>query len=150
MTAGFFSHRTPSFRDAPLGASPESILPIEVMIPGSLVSPRPGMTNFFARLPLSQEALWIDVDLELEIAFSLWAGGKPLPQILRQIDAARRLHQQTETIAALDHRERGFGGSQHLDPLVDRRDRGQPARKAFRGGSIACGDDQAREPAEQR
>src|SRR6266403_371577 len=95
----------------------------------------------------SQKALWID--LELEIAFGLRAGGKPLAQILRQIDAARRLHQQAEPIAALDHRKRGFGGSQHLDPLVDRRDRGQPARKAFRGGPIARRDDQAGEPAER-
>src|SRR5260221_14555702 len=110
------------------------------------------MTNYFCPSPRlsSKKVLRIDVDLELEIAFGLWAGGKPLPQILRQIDAARRLHQQTEAIAALDHRKRGFSGSQHLDPLVDRRNRAQPARKAFRGGSIACGDDQAGQPAERR
>src|SRR5260370_21921152 len=74
--------------------------------------------------PSLQKALRVDVDLELEIAFGLRTGGEPLAQIFRQIDAACRLHQQPETITALDHRERGFGRSQYLDPLVDRRDRG--------------------------
>src|SRR5260370_16479877 len=107
------------------------------------------MTNIFCSLHWlsAQEALRIDVDLELEIAFGLWAGGKPFPQILRQIDAARRLHQQTEAIAALDHRKRGFGGAQPLDPLVHRRDRGQPSRKPFPAGPIACGAEQPGQPA---
>jgi hypothetical protein len=34
-----------SFRDAPLGASPESILTIVVMDSGLAASPRPGMTG---------------------------------------------------------------------------------------------------------
>src|SRR5258705_12555861 len=98
----------------------------------------------------SQPASRVDVDLELQIALGLWRGGKPLAQILRQIDAARGFYQKPETITALDHRERSFGGAQHLDPLVDRRDRGQPARIALPGGSIAPGNDQAGKPAERR
>src|SRR6476659_8840699 len=92
---------------------------------------------------LLQKTLRIDVDLELEIALGLWACRKPLPQILRQIDAPGGFYQKPETIAALDHRKRGFGGPQHLDPWIDRRDRGQPARIALRSGSIARGNDQA-------
>ena len=44
-----------------------------------------------------EEALRIDVDLEPHIAARLRRGGEPLPQIGRQIEAARRLHQNTES-----------------------------------------------------
>src|SRR5258705_1664669 len=137
MTAGFFS-RLPPLRHSgmrPLAQARNPYSRAWLWIPGSLVSLTPRHDEYF--LLSSQEALRIDVDLELEIAFGLRAGGKPLAQILRQIDAARRLHQQAEPIAALDHRKRGFGGSQHLDPLVDLRDRGQPSRKTFRDGPVS-------------
>src|SRR5664279_1069176 len=94
---------------------------------------RPGMTNAFEQacsieLKL-QEALRIDVDFKLEIALGLWTGGEPFAQIFRQIDIAQRFHQEPETIAALDHRERCFGRPQYLDPLVDRGDR--PTAESF-------------------
>src|ERR1700686_5693472 len=99
---------------------------------------------------MSQKALRIDIDLELEIALGLRAGREPFAQIFRQIDAARRFYQQPETIAALDHRKRGFRRSQYLDPRVDRRDRSKPARETLRRGPVARRDDQARQPAERR
>ena len=37
----------------------------------------------------SQKTLRIDVDFELEITLDLGTGGEPLPQIFRQIEAAR-------------------------------------------------------------
>src|SRR5580700_6239473 len=98
----------------------------------------------------SQKTLRIDVDLELEIALGLGAASEPLAQIFRQIDVALRLHQNAETITPLNDRKRGLGRAQHLDPLIDRRDGHEFARKAFRGGTIAGGDDQARQPSERR
>src|SRR6476619_6997815 len=44
--AGKISFSPLSFRDAPLGAGPESILPVVVMDSGLKASPCPGMTNF--------------------------------------------------------------------------------------------------------
>src|SRR6202048_1183872 len=108
------------------------------------------MTGIERGLRQSQEALRIDVDLELEIAFCLRPRGEPFAEIFRQIDRTRRFYQETKTVAALDHGEWGFGRSQHLDARIDRRDRSKPARKTFRGGAVARGDDQAREPAERR
>src|SRR3974390_2499134 len=67
-----------------------------------------------------QKALRIDVVFELEIALVLGTGGKPLPQIGREIDIAERFHEQTETVAALDHGERSLGGAQHPGPFVER------------------------------
>src|SRR5229473_8704193 len=102
------------------------------------------MTDKASTAVSSQKALRIDVDLDLEIAPGFGGGGEPFAQIVRQIDGAQRFHQQAETIAALDHGERGFGGSQHLDPRVDRRDSSQLSRKALRRGPVAGGNDQAR------
>src|ERR1700759_3016346 len=97
-----------------------------------------------------QKALRIDVDLELEIALGLRPGGEPFAQIVRQIDIAQRLHQNPEPVAALDDGQRRFGGAEHLDALVDRRDGSKPARETLRGGAVAGGNDQAGEPAERR
>jgi NAD(P)-dependent dehydrogenase (short-subunit alcohol dehydrogenase family) len=88
-----------SFRDAPLGAGPESILPVVVMDSGLARSLSSGRA---LRGPVgaprndekpSQKALRIDVDLELEIAFGLGAGRQPFAQIFRQIYVAQRFHQ---------------------------------------------------------
>ena len=85
--------------DAPLGAGPESILPVVVMDSGLARSLSSGRT---LRGPVgaprndekpSQKALRIDVDLELEIAFGLGAGRQPFAQIFRQIYIAQRFHQ---------------------------------------------------------
>ena len=43
VPVGISTH--PSFRDAPLGAGPESIIPIVVMDSGLVASLRPGMTK---------------------------------------------------------------------------------------------------------
>src|SRR4029078_13676857 len=80
-----------------------------------------------------QKALRIDVDLQLEIALGLWTGGEPFAQVFRQIDIAQRLHQQAKPVAALDDGKRRFGRPEHLDALVDRGYRSQPARKPFGG-----------------
>src|SRR5438552_13443305 len=106
MTAGFFiSAVVPGWCEAP--------------------DPEPRDSGFALRAPrndrASQKALRIDIDLELEIALCLWPRGEPFAQVLRQIDIAQRLHQQTEAIAALDHGERRFCRAQHLHPLIERR-----------------------------
>src|SRR6266702_3423207 len=97
-----------------------------------------------------QKALRIDVHLELLIALRLWADGEPVAQIVRQIETARRLHQDAEAVATLDHGERGFRRAQHHHALVARRERNEAATKTFRARAIAGGDDQARKPAERR
>src|SRR5436189_4975874 len=97
-----------------------------------------------------QKTLRVDIDLELEIAFCLWTCGEPFAQVFGQVDVAQRLHQQAEAIASLDHGERCFGRSQHLDALVERGNRCKLARKSFGGRPVAGGDDQARQPPERR
>jgi hypothetical protein len=63
--------------DAPLGAGPESILPVVVMDSGlALRAPRNDEQP-------SQETLRIDVDLQLEIAFGLGSSREPFAQIFR-------------------------------------------------------------------
>src|SRR5450432_1812560 len=111
---------------------------------------RPGMTHVPVSACPSQEALRIDVDFELEVALGLRTGSQPFAQIVGQIDIAQRFHQYPKTIAALDHGERRFGGAQHLNSRIDRRDRGEPARKTLRRRPIARGNNQARQPAERR
>src|SRR6266436_2494493 len=51
------SHQPPSFRDAPLGAGPESILPVVVMDSGLATSSRPGMTVPLPPHPLRRTLL---------------------------------------------------------------------------------------------
>src|SRR5690348_360037 len=126
MTAGFFVAGTVIARSE---ATKQSI------------APRAEKLDCFASLAMtveratSQKALRIDIDLELEIALCLRPGRQPFAQIVRQVDIAQRLHQQAKTVAALDHRKRRFGGAEHLDPFIERRDRGEFSRKAFRGGT---------------
>src|SRR5207248_2997613 len=97
-----------------------------------------------------QKALRVDVDLELLIALRLRADGEPVAQIVREVEAARRFHQDAEAVAALDDGERRLGRPQHLYALVARRERNQPAAKPFRARTVARGDDQARQPSERR
>src|SRR6516164_10364723 len=97
-----------------------------------------------------QKALRIDVDFELQIALRLWACGQPLPQIVREIEAAGGFEQQAEAVAALDHGERRLRRTQQLHMLVPRCRGGKAARKAFGGRAIPGGDNQARKPAERR
>src|ERR1700754_479541 len=113
MTAGFFCS---SFRDAPLGAGPDD-----------------GQGGVLAL----QKTLRIDVDLELEVALGLRSSREPLAKIFRQVDVAQRLHQETKTIAALDDRERRLGRAEHLDALVERRDRRELSRKTLGGRPVA-------------
>ena len=69
---------------------------------------------------------------------------------MRQIEVARRLHQNPETIAPAHHRERRFGGAEHAHAVIERRRRGELARKAFGRVLVGARDDQAREPPERR
>jgi hypothetical protein len=52
-----------------------------------------------------QEALRVDVDLELEIALGLLGMRQPVAQIVRQIEITGRFEQQPEAVAALDDGE---------------------------------------------
>ena len=63
--------------------------------------------------PRLEKALRIDVDFELERALGLGRVRQPFAQIGREIEAARRLHQQAEAMAAAHHRERRLGGTEH-------------------------------------
>src|ERR1700759_4662680 len=96
-----------------------------------------------------QETLRINVDFEFQIALWLRPRGEPVPQIIRQVEAARRFEQQAEAIAALDDRERRLGRSQQLHALVCGGDGNKLARVAFRGRAVAGRDDQARQPSER-
>src|SRR5947209_4140988 len=83
-----------------------------------------------------QETLRIDVDLELEVPSGLRACGEPVPQVIREVEAACRFQQKAEAVTSLDHRERRLRRPQHLYVLVARRERGQSARKTFRGWAV--------------
>ena len=84
------------------------------------------------RCPDSKKALRIDVDFELERALGLRRVGEPFAQIGREVEAARRLHQQPEAIAPAHHRERRLGRAEHAHLLVERRHRRELARVALR------------------
>lgn len=68
-----------------------------------------------------QEALGVDVDLELEIALGLLGMRQPVAQIVRQIEITGRFEEQPEAVAALDDGERGFGRAEQQYALLTRR-----------------------------
>src|SRR6516164_6049062 len=66
-----------------------------------------------ARNASSQEALRVDIDLELEVACALGCEREPSPQISGEIEAARRFDQQAKAIPAAQHCKRRFRRSKN-------------------------------------
>src|SRR5437868_14796656 len=131
MTAGFFVSSLRAKRSNPASFAAKGKL-------DCFVAPLLAMTAE-ATAAASQKTLRIDVDLELEIAFCLRPRRQPFAQVLREIDVAQRFHQQAESIAALDDRERRLRGAQHLHAVIDRGHGGKFSRKAFRPRTVARG-----------
>src|SRR5258705_518408 len=97
-----------------------------------------------------QKALRIDIPLQPQVALRFRRRAEPVAQIGREIEAARRLHQQPEAVAAAHDRERRLGWPQHAHRLVVRRGAREAARKSLGAGPRPGRDHQAGEPAERR
>ena len=97
----------------------------------------------------SVKTLRIDVDLQSHITARLGRRGKPLAQVSRQVEAARRFHKQSEPVTATNHGERGLGWTEHSDVLIFRRSIGERAAVGFRGMPFIGSDDEAGQPPER-
>ena len=82
------------------------------------------------RMRLLKKTHRIDVDRELHIAFRFGRARKPIAQIGREIESARRFHQQTKAMPPTHHRDRRLGRPENAHLFVLRRVRHQrTARK---------------------
>ena len=113
------------------------------------------------------EALRVDVDRDADAAARRRGGGEQRAQEALQVGAARRLHRETEAVAAAQHRDRRLGRAEQRDlvalrraaerrdpPALAGRERmagaGERARVRFRAAAVLAGDDDRRQAAERR
>src|SRR5262249_61000692 len=99
---------------------------------------------------LLQEALRIDVDLELQVALDLGRGGEPPAQETRKVEGPWRLHQNAKSIASAYDRKRSFSRAEYSHLVGAVRGGGKLACKGFRHKAIAGRNNETREPPERR
>src|SRR5436309_2408156 len=97
-----------------------------------------------------QKALRIDVNFERNFTRGFRRRRHPGAQIGREIERARRFHQDTKAVATADERERRFGGTEHPRRVRARRRLRETARMGLRGVLVGAGDHQRGEAAERR
>src|SRR5262249_15694057 len=99
---------------------------------------------------VSQKAVRVDVDVELDVTFGFCRARAPRAQIGGEIKSARRFDQKAKSVASAHDGKRCFRRTEHARIAAMRGGGGEPSGKAFCGRAVAGRDQKAREAAKGR